>query len=119
MKQRQEEPLKNFLNRFGAFVVELNTQDEALMVHTFVRGVLSKPFNDSLIRSQSRTFGEIRRRAVAHIAAEETVTTKRENASARQYKPRDGSRTQPMRVHQTAMEKKSLAWRTPYESKKN
>jgi len=41
-------------------VVELNTQDEALMVHAFVRGVLSGPFGDSLIGSRPRTFGEIK-----------------------------------------------------------
>jgi len=76
------------------------------MVHAFVRGVLSGPFNDSLIRSQPRTFGEIRRQAISHIATEETGITKRGNAGAGQYKPRDGSRTQPMRVHETTTEKK-------------
>ena len=51
VKQRQGEPLKDFLNRFGAFVAELNTQDEALMLYAFVRGVVSGAFGDSLIRS--------------------------------------------------------------------
>jgi len=35
VKQRQGEFLKDFLNRFGAFVVNLHTQDEALTVYTF------------------------------------------------------------------------------------
>jgi len=100
VKQRQEEPLKDFLDWFGVFVVELNTQDEALMVHAFVRGFLSGPFDDSFIRSRPRTFDEIRRRAVTLIAAEETVTTKHGNAGAGQYKPRDGCRTQPVKVHE-------------------
>ena len=96
-------------------MVELNTQDEALMVHAFVRGVLSGPFNDSLIRNRPRTFGEIRWRATAHIAAEETVTTKSGNVGVGKHKPRDESRTQPMRVHETATEKKSSMRRTPYK----
>jgi len=100
-------------------VVELNIQDEALMVHAFVRGVLSGPFGDSLIRSRPRTFSEIRRRAIAHIIAEETMTTKHGNGDVGQYKPRDGIRTQPMRVHETITKKKLSARWTPYESKKN
>ena len=74
VKQRQGEPLKDFLNRFGAFVVRLQTQDEALMVHAFGQGIMSGPFSDLLIRNRARTFGEIQRRAVAHIATEEAVT---------------------------------------------
>jgi len=35
VKQKQGECLKNFLNRFRAFTVKLQTQDEALMVHAF------------------------------------------------------------------------------------
>ena len=69
--------MKDFLNRFGAFVVKLQNQDEALMVHAFGQGILSGPFNDSLIRNRARMFGEIRRRVVAHIVAEEVVTVKR------------------------------------------
>jgi len=48
------------MNRFGAFVVKLQTQDEALMVHAFGQGIMSGPFSDSLIRNWARTFWEIR-----------------------------------------------------------
>jgi len=61
VKQYQGEPLKDFLNRFGALVVKLHTKDEAMMVHTFRRGLLSGPFSDSLIRCRPKTFCEIRR----------------------------------------------------------
>ena len=50
-------PLKDFLNRFGAFAVKLQTQDEALMFHAFRKGVMSRSFSDSLIRYQAKTFG--------------------------------------------------------------
>jgi len=51
VKQRQGEPLKDFLNRFGEFVVKLQTQDKALMVHAFGQGIMPGPFSDSLIRN--------------------------------------------------------------------
>ena len=54
VKQYQGEPLKDFLNRFAALVVKLHTKDEALMVHTFGQGILSGPFNDSLIKIRRR-----------------------------------------------------------------
>ena len=51
--------MKDFLNRFGAFVVKLQSQDEALMVHAFGHGIMLGPFRDQLIRNQARTFWEI------------------------------------------------------------
>ena len=40
MKQYQGEPLKDFLNQFGALVVKVHTKDEAMMVHAFRRRTL-------------------------------------------------------------------------------
>jgi len=59
VKQYQGDPLKDFLNRFGALVVKLHIKDEALMVNAFGRGILSGSFNDSLIRNRAKTFSEI------------------------------------------------------------
>jgi len=87
VKQRQGEPLKDFLNRFGAFAVKVQTQDEALMVYAFGQRIMSGPFNDLLIRNQARTFGEIRG-VVAHIAAEEVVSVKRNCMHPGQAKPK-------------------------------
>ena len=64
VKQYQREPLKGFLNRFGALVVKLYAKDKGMMVHAFRRGVLPGPFSDSLIRCRPKTFNEIRRRVV-------------------------------------------------------
>jgi len=72
----QGETLKEFLNCFGAQVVRLNTKDETMMVHAFRKGIVSGPFSESLIRNRPKTFGEIRRQAVAHIAAEGEVNEK-------------------------------------------
>jgi len=105
VKQYQGEPLKEFLNRFGALVVKLHTKDEAMMVHAFKRGILLGPFSDSLIRCCPKTFNEIRHRAVAHISAEEEVTEKR--GSVGPARPRGHGRPHPMRVHEATMEKKS------------
>ena len=65
------------------FVVKLQTQDEALMVHAFGQGIMSRPFSDSLIRNRAKTFGEIQRQVVAHIVVEEAVIVKRGNTYPR------------------------------------
>jgi len=44
LRQYQGEPLKDFLNRFGAQVVKLHTKDEDMTVHTFRKGVLPGHF---------------------------------------------------------------------------
>ena len=114
VKQHQGESLKDFLDQFGAFLVKLHTQDEALIVYAFGRGVMSGSFNDSLIRNQAKTFGEIRRRAISHVDAEEVVTVKRGSTSTGQTKPRERIRAQPVRVHEVATEKRSPTRRPPY-----
>jgi len=55
----------------------LNTKDETMIVHAFRKGIVPGPFNESLIRNYPKTFGDIRRRAVAHIVAEREVNKKR------------------------------------------
>jgi len=113
----QEEPLKDFLNRFRALVVKLHTKDEVMMVHALRKGILSGPFSDSLIRCQPKMFSEIRRRVVAHIGAEKEVTVKRGSVGpARLW---ESSRAQPLRVHEDAMEKRSSPRHAPYEHKKH
>jgi len=46
VKQRQGKSLKNYLNRFWAFTVKLQTHEEPLMVHAFEQGVMARPFID-------------------------------------------------------------------------
>jgi len=77
IKQYQGESLKKFLNRFGVHVVKLKPTDEAMTVHAFTKGMLPRPFNESLLRYYLKTFCEIRRRVMTHIAAEDRVTEKR------------------------------------------
>jgi len=105
VKQYQGELLKDLLNKFGALVVKLHTKDEDMTVHDFRRGVLSRPFSDSLIRCRPKTFNEVRHKVVAHIIAEEEVTEKR--GSIGPVRPRGTGRPQPMRVHEATTEKKA------------
>jgi len=77
VRQYQGESLEEFLNCFGAQVVRLNIKDETMMVHAFRKGIVPGPFSESLIRNRPKTVVEIRRRAVAHIAAEGEVNEKR------------------------------------------
>ena len=79
--------------------------------------MLSGPFNDSLIRCLPKTFSKIRRRVIAHIGAEEEVTTKR--GSVGLTRARESGRAQPLRVHEAATGKRSSSKRAPYEQKKH
>ena len=89
----------------GAQVVRLNTKDETMMVHAFRKGIVSGSFSESLIRNHPKTFGEIRRRAVAHIAAEGEVNEKR--TCVVPTRPRAPSRPQPLRVHEATTENRA------------
>jgi len=92
-------------------------KDEEMFVHAFKKGVLPGPFSESLIRSHPATFAEIRRRAVAHIAAESEVTEKRGNVAP--TKPRAQARVQPQRVMEAAAGKRDQRTRHPYDPKKS
>ncbi|XP_068476453.1 uncharacterized protein [Phaseolus vulgaris] len=117
VRQYQGESLKDFLNRFGAQIVCLPGKDEEMFVHAFKKGVLPGPFSESLIRSHPATFAEIRRRAVAHIAAESEVSEKRGNVAP--AKPRAQTRIQPQRVMEAAAGKKGQKMHHPYDPKKS
>ena len=86
-----------------------------MFVHAFKKGVLPGPFSESLIRNHPATFAEIRRRAVAHIAAESEVTEKRGNVAP--AKPRTQTRVQPQRVMEAAAGKRDQRTRHPKKNK--
>ena len=91
VKQYQGESLKEYINCFGAQVVKVGTADEAMITYAFRRGVCPGPFHESITQRRPRTFAEIRRRAVEHIASEEEVYTKRPY-EARKPQPREPAR---------------------------
>ncbi|XP_068497494.1 uncharacterized protein [Phaseolus vulgaris] len=70
VKQYQGESLKEYINRFVSQVVKVGTSEEPMIVYAFRKGVCPGPFCESIIRNRPRTFAEIRRRAVEHIASE-------------------------------------------------
>ena len=76
LKQYQGETLKEYINRFGAQVVKVGTTEEPMIVYAFRKGVCPRPFCESIIRNRPKTFAEIRRRAVEHIASEGEVYEK-------------------------------------------
>ncbi|XP_068476542.1 uncharacterized protein [Phaseolus vulgaris] len=115
--QYQGESLKDFLNRFGAQIVRLPGKDEEMFVHAFKKGVLPGPFSELLIRSHPVTFAEIRRRAVAHIAAESEVSEKRGNVAP--AKPRAQTSIQRQRVMEAAAGKRDQRMCHPCDPKKS
>ncbi|XP_068466261.1 uncharacterized protein [Phaseolus vulgaris] len=117
VRQYQGESMKDFLNRFGAYIIRLPGKDEDMFVHAFKKGVLPRLFSESLIRSHPATYAKIRRRVVAHIAAESDVSEKRGNVAP--AKPRAQTRIQPQRVMEAAAGKKDQRMHHPYDPKKS
>ena len=97
-------------------MVRLNLKDERMMVHAFRKGIVAGPFSESLIRNHPKTFTEIRRCTVAHIAAEEEVSEKR--TCVVPTCPRATSRPQTLRVHEATTEMKTPVKQQPYQPRK-
>ena len=87
-----------------------------MIVYAFRKGMCPGPFCESIIRSCPRTFAEIRRRAVEHIATEGEVCEKR--TSVPPAHPRAQSRAQPARVNEATTGKRGQDRRRPYEVRK-
>jgi len=116
VKHYQGETLKEYINHFGAQVVKVGTTEEPMIVYAFRKGICLGPFCESLIRNRPRTFAEIRRRAVEHIATEGEVCEKR--ASVAPARPRAQSRAQPAGVNDAATGRKGQERKLPYEARK-
>ena len=90
VKQYQGETLKEYINRLGAQVVKVGTTEEPMIVYAFRKGVCPSPFCESIIRNRPRTFAEIRRRAVEHIASEGEVYEKRTSSTRQGQRDHNG-----------------------------
>jgi len=116
VKQYQGETLKEYISRFGAQVVKVGTTDEPMIVYAFRKGVCPGPFSKSLIRNRPKTFAEIRRRAVEHIASKGEVFEKCTTAAP--TRPKVHIRAQPARVHEAASGRKDQDRKRPYEARR-
>ena len=96
--------------------MRLNLKDERMMVHAFRKGIVSGPFSESLIQNHPKTSAEIRRRAVAHIAAEEEVNEKR--TCVVPTHPCSSGRPQLLRVREATTKKKTPVKQQPYQPRK-
>ena len=92
--------------------MRLNLTEEKMMVHAFRKGIVSGPFSELLIRNYLKTFAEIKRRAVAHITAEEELSEKR--TCVVPTRPRATGRPQTLRVHEATTEMKAPV-QQPYQ----
>ena len=108
--------MKEYINRFGAQVVKVGTTEEPMIVYAFRKGVCPGPFCESIIRNRPRTFAEIRRRAVEHIAFEGEVCEK--GTSVAPTRLRAKTQAQPVRVNETTTGRKNQEGRRPYEARK-
>ena len=116
VRQREGETLKEYLNKFWALTVRLQTHDEDVMVTAFEQGIAAGPFNNSLIRNPVETFSEIRRRAVTHISTEEAVAMKNGKLYSKISKSKEVVKTSwPLRVNETSTGKKADLRHAPYK----
>jgi len=76
VKQREGELLKEYLNRFCAISMRLQTPNEEMVVVAFIKRMATSPFSDLLIRNRPETLSEVQERATTHIEAEEVVLRK-------------------------------------------
>jgi len=116
MKQYQGETLKEYINHFGAQVVKVGTTEEPIIVYAFRKGVCPGPFCESIICNRPKTFVEIRRRAVEHIASEGEVYEKRTTVAPTRLRAQ--TRAQPARVHEAATGRKNQDRKRPYEARR-
>ncbi len=77
VKQYQGETLKEYISRFWAHVVKVGTKEEPMIVYALRKWVCPRSFCESIIRNRPKTFAEIRRHAVEHVASEGEVYEKR------------------------------------------
>jgi len=92
------------------------TLKEYMIVYAFKKGVCPGPFCESIICNRPKTFAEIRRRVVEHIASEGEVDEKR--TSVAPARPRAQMRAQPARVHEAATGRKNQDRKRPYEARR-
>jgi len=77
IKQRPDETLKHFLNRFCDISMGLTNPSEEMLVRAFVKGLRANLFSESLIRTPAATLAEVCNRASIHIDTEEAMQRKR------------------------------------------
>ncbi|XP_068498162.1 uncharacterized protein [Phaseolus vulgaris] len=116
VKQYQGETLKAYINCFGVQVVKVGNTEEPMIVYAFRKGIFPGPFYESIIRNHPRTFAEIRRRTMEHIAIEGEVCEKR--ASVAPARPRAQLCAQLARVNEAATGRRGQERKRPYEARK-
>ena len=97
-------------------MVKVGTTEEPMIVYTFRKGMCPGPFYESIIRSCTKTFVDIRRRVVEHITSEGEVCEK--HTSVAPARPRAQSRAQPARVNEATTERKNQDRKRPYEARR-
>ena len=116
VKQYQGETLKEYISRFGAHVVKVGTKEEPMIVYAFRKGVCPRPFCESIIRNRPKTFAEIRRHAVEHVASEGEVYEKRTTVPPARLRAHICA--QPARVHEAATGRKDQDRKRTYDTRR-
>lgn len=77
LRQGTNEPLKSFLHQFNKATILVKEPNEKFVMETFLKGLRSGGFSETLTVWNPRTMDEVRIRADKHIEAKEMNTEKR------------------------------------------
>ncbi|KAL3518680.1 hypothetical protein ACH5RR_021269 [Cinchona calisaya] len=78
IRQRSEESLSKFLDRFNDEVVQIKNVDERILVAAFCSGIKPGNFNAELAKRMPSSYSELLERASEFIRGEKSNKTKRE-----------------------------------------
>ena len=92
-------------------MVKVGTTEKPMIVYAFRKGMSPRPLCESIIRSRPKTFVEIMRRVVEHIAFEGEVCEKRTSVAPARLRAQ--SRAQPVRVHEATTGRKNQDRKRP------
>jgi len=114
----KRESLKEYLNRFCALSVKLQTQDEEMVVAAFAQGMTTSSFI-SLIRNPVEMLSKVRERATAHTEAKKAVLRKNGSSRSKQPRPKENSRYRSAKCNEASTEKRTNPRYVSYVVKNN
>ena len=90
VKQRPQENLKSYVQRFNVESLRVDIQDEKFSITAFIAGlgVQSKGLMFSILKNPQASMAEVLAKAEKYINDEEALLSKRENSSAQKEKGR-------------------------------
>lgn len=75
-----------YVAKFNVVALETPSVDAKMKIHTFIQGLWSGPFFDSLMKSEPKDFEDLLTRITPYINPEESRVARREKTERREKK---------------------------------